>query len=283
MEIGKKPEITTRRLVSGIGIFTVKAINPNKQWIEDNNFGKPKEEIKYVDTDKDGNKRVRLDIFVESDYSYIDNSNETPISKKEVYKDKITMFLQPIVKLSQSGKTQFLNAFCQSSYADSEETTPSWFYKDGLRPAYVGEEQLMNFMKVWANISTYVSEADKAKGVKPKKVQFTAEDRESIFNGNMSKLKEYVERLSEYQFKALVGVRTTDDGNQYQGVYNKSIFNINNNALKIEKFINKDDYNAFKNHDYTIVDGLVEFIPTEIPTETNSFSQGDSSNDDVPF
>ena len=109
------------KLMTGANFVFVKAISPTVEEMKSVlGFDEPKAPTPSVDTDAEGNTRVRLDFWLsrpEDEFLYRESFF---ITKKDV--------------VSQSGKVQFVNNFAQFCYADPEEGPQyEWFNKEGLR------------------------------------------------------------------------------------------------------------------------------------------------------
>jgi hypothetical protein len=96
------------KLMTGANFVYVKAISPTVEEMKSVlGFDEPKAPTPSVDTDVEGNTRVRLDFWLsrpEDEFLYRESFF---ITKKDV--------------TSQSGKVQFVNNFAQFCYADPNE------------------------------------------------------------------------------------------------------------------------------------------------------------------
>lgn len=86
------------------------------------------------------------------------------------------------VRKSQTGKTQFASKSGVFSWGETADQLPQWFKDKGsCRPAFEGEEDLLNFFIALGNLDTYSPEAE---------VGFA--DWSKIASGDVSELKEYI-------------------------------------------------------------------------------------------
>jgi hypothetical protein len=95
----------------------------------------------------------------------------------------------------------------------------------GYRPAYVGEEDLVAFFKTFLGIPN-VDVYNKNTGAwstheNPEECEAGLEKIANYFKGDFSELRDIIALQPNNKVKALFGVRTTDDGKQYQAVYPK--------------------------------------------------------------
>jgi hypothetical protein len=150
-------EITT-----GVIDVTVVAINPTLK--ELNELGVQfKTEPEYLGVTDNGEKKVRLDFWVKP---VIEGMGLT----------KHTFFLEDRYKLSSTNKYQYINAHCQSTWAENEGAiTADWFKLEGVRKARVGEVELMEFLRNFASVQ---------------KIEF--DDITRLFNGNYSELRDLI-------------------------------------------------------------------------------------------
>tara|TARA_R110002074_G_scaffold356051_1_gene528112 strand:+ start:329 stop:1120 length:792 start_codon:yes stop_codon:yes gene_type:complete len=117
-------------------------------------------------------------------------------------KVKAEILVAPDLRVSQSGKFQWMNKFGTNCWSDAEPAY-EWFKADGQHKCYIGEETLIKFMAAWANVL--------------KGGEVSLDTMPEIANGNVTELKGYIDVLKDNEVKVLVGVK---DG-KYQQVYSK--------------------------------------------------------------
>jgi len=141
-------------------------------------------------------------------------------------KVKVEILMQPNVRTSQTGKKQWINAFGSTTWS---EDAPSydWWKAEGQRPAFVGEETLIEFTKAWANVAA----GD----------EVTYDNINAIASGDVSEIKALAAALTNNEVRLLVGVK--DD--KYQTVYTKCFGRIK--PQRDQYFIKalNDDYGQF--------------------------------------
>ena len=173
-----------------------------------------------------------LDINVKSEPSYTVTIGDQDYNKITFWVKntegsyRFDILVQPNIRVSQTGKNQWINSVGQATWSE-DEPTYEWFKKDGLHKAYVGEETLINFVKAWAN----VRQGDE--------VSFDTLD--NIVKGNVLELKELVKVLKENQVRILIGVK--DD--KYQTVYTKYFGRVKPQRDDLFVKALNDDYGSF--------------------------------------
>lgn len=112
---------------------------------------------------------------------------------------------------------------------------------NNYRACYIGEEELLNFLKIYLGIpNPEVWNESQGKFVmKPaselEDCKCGFDNIEKYFNGDISEIKEILSYQPENMIKILFGVRTADDGKQYQATYTRafvSVTSTNYNRLK---------------------------------------------------
>jgi hypothetical protein len=160
--------------------------------------------------EKDTNQ-IRLDFLI--------NSNPKKEEGKENIITTCSIYLANGFKLSQTGKYKCVNAFGQFAWLTKEDikakTSPyAWFHTMAMRRAYEGEEQLTKLIKSHCNVPSLkgdfsnIAEADAA---------FDEDAIKRMLSGNMVDLKEAIDSVDN-KVAFMLGVRTTDEGKQYQTV-----------------------------------------------------------------
>jgi hypothetical protein len=188
-----------------VGLFEAKviAVNPNMEEYKDILGIELKEDSKALEylgkTDED-NIKLRIDIWLEE--------------VKDNEKFKVTFFLEDKEKENKDGsKYQYINAVGVCSWASDPNDLPDWFAKRDYRVAYVGEEDLYNFMRTWLNNLDY-RDAETILEI----------DWKKLMKGNVKDIKSQIdgEWCSTIGALATIKIVAKDgDTKEYQGVYNK--------------------------------------------------------------
>lgn len=155
----------------------------------------------YLGESRDGNTSLRVDIWLEE------------IKNKDRF--KVTFFLENKERENKDGsKKQYINNIGGCTWAADENDLPEWFAKRDYRVAYVGEEELYNFLRIWLGELDY-SREDTVLQL----------DWKKLMKGNVKDLKDQVNGAYSVNVAALatITVRQKDGENkEYQGIYNKA-------------------------------------------------------------
>lgn len=204
---GKKRENTGNgEYVKSVGLFEAKviAINPNIEEYKEKLGIELKEDskaIEYLGDSKDGNTYLRLDFWLE----------EIKTEKKF----KVSFFLEDKERENKDGtKKQYINEVGMCSWADDPNNLPEWFSKREYRVAYVGEEELYDFMKVWLGDLDF-RDADTVLQLEWKK----------LMRGNVKDIKDQINGEFSVNIAGLSTIVSKErDGEvkEYEVVYNKA-------------------------------------------------------------
>ena len=188
-----------------VGLFeaNVIAINPTIEEFKDKLGIELKEDSKaadYLGMSQDGNKTLRVDIWLEE------------VKSKDKF--KAVFFLENKERENKDGsKKQYINSVGSCSWADDENNLPKWFTEREVRVANVGEEDLYNFMRTWLGNLDY------------RDAETTLQlDWSMLMKGNVKDLRDQINGEWCTNVVALATVKTVEkDGDikEYQGVYNK--------------------------------------------------------------
>ena len=232
---GSESKEHVRKLYIGVAPVFVTAVNPDKALLSDfYNFDVEKEPvyISEAEVGPDGNKvkvpQVRIDFLVVSDPA---RCNGIEMRKP------ITFFIKKAIRYNRDAtKVQVIDKYGQTAWPTIEEAKihaipqyasgPANLDKD-YRPAYIGEEELTNFIKAYLNIpNPSYSYIDKNTGEKVVRTLADLDDAlarldniDNCFKGDYSELESILKLQPKNVVKACFGVRTTDDNKQYQAVF----------------------------------------------------------------
>lgn len=274
-----------------IGVAPVKilAVNPNKAALEKIYGREVEEEPSYI---------AKVDI----EGNAVDSARITFVIQT-VEKDcgvnfttNMTFFLQNRVrKGSQSGKWQLIDKYGRTAWGTENVDfkieggkfvviqVPQ--YSNGpaqididYRPAYVGEEELTTFIKKYLGIPDVrvYNSTTKTWGNNPKAAPEDCEARltnvKGIFKNDFKELNEIISYQPENKVKVLFGVKSTDDGKQYQNVLTQMVLhNAVTNYSKLDAYIaERKAAGAFANIEYEVCnlkEYTVEATKFEAPTE----------------
>ena len=189
-----------------IGLFEARviAVNPTTEEYADVLGRQLKEDSKateYLGTSKDGNARLRIDFWLEE--------------VKTQEKFKLTFFIENKEKENKDlTKKQYINNIGRCTWADSPNNLPAWFKERENRVAFVGEEDLYNFLRSW------LSNIDFSSKKSTLQLEFN-----KLIKGNVKELKEQIngEWATNIVALATVTSKETPDGTkEYQAIYSKA-------------------------------------------------------------
>lgn len=202
----RKEQVQALEFSKKVGLFEAKviAINPDAEEYKEILNIELKEDSKaleYLGTSNDGNTTLRTDVWLED------------VKSKE--KLKVTFFLENKEKVNKDGtKKQYINSIGTCSWSDDPNNLPSWFTSRDYRVAFVGEEELYNFLRTWLGNLDY-RDAETTLSL----------DWKKLMKGNVKDLKDQIDGEWCTNVVALATVKTVikdDETKEYQGVYNKA-------------------------------------------------------------
>lgn len=170
------------------------------------------------------------------------------------------------------------------------------------RPAYVGEEDLMNFVKTYlcipevtswdANSRTWVPNTK----VKPEECECRFDNLDKIFKGDFSEIQDALGFQPTNKVKVLLGVRTdVETGRMYQSVYTRkflrnSATNYSSLDKEIQEMINNaaangrtlnTEYEVAPVHEYSVE--ATTFSPSNAPVPSEEIPFAPSSDSSSPW
>ena len=203
----KKEQAQLPEYSKKVGLFeaNVIAVNPNAEEYNDILGIELKEDskaVEYLGKSQDGNNTtLRVDFWLEE------------VKNKDRF--KVTFFLENKEKENKDAtKKQYINDVGVCSWAADANDLPEWFAKRDYRVAFVGEEELYNFMRTWLGNLDY------------RDASTTLQlDWKSLMKGNVKDIKGQVGGEYSISVLALATIKTVvkdDETKEYQGVYNKA-------------------------------------------------------------
>lgn len=204
---GKKKEVTSYESpVKKVGLFEgrVVAINPDIEEYKEILGIELKEDSKsteYLGKSQDGNTTLRVDVWLEE------------IKNKDKF--RVSFFLEDKERENKDQtKKQYINNIGSCTWADDPNNIPEWFASREHRVAFVGEEDLYNFLRVWLGNLDY-RDAETTLQLEWKK----------LMKNNLRDIKDQIDGEYCTNVVALATIKTVikeDETKEYQGVYNKA-------------------------------------------------------------
>lgn len=278
----------------GVAPVFVLAVNPNKTVLEklyNTQLENDPEYLGEVEVGEDKHKvqNVRIDFIVKTDAEKCGGIEFTT---------KVAFFLRKEYRYNRDKtKVQVIDKYGRTAWVTKEQAKnheipvysngkPANIDKD-YRPAYVGEEDITNFLKLFLcipNPEKWVKNEETGRrevvGLvdNPQDCECRLENIEDYFKGKFTELKDAINMMPNNKIKVLFGVRTTDEGKQYQDVYTRKFLS---NAVSVYDKLSEDvqsakDNGAYPNTEFVIAD-LQEY--TVNATNFNNTN----NNGDMPF
>lgn len=212
---------------TGVGMFNVISVNPTKEELSDI-YGRTIEndQIYVYDPVNPGDpKMVRISFIIKTTDDSINTEKEYIGPMSFILRDKFFTSNKSGVE-----KVKVIDNYGQTAWVTEEELknqSRPINSNGGLakilppfRPAYAGEEELINFLSIYFNVErpmNYVN-GEWIPSEKIEDAQISIQDIKKYFNGDVSELKEAIKLVPENKFKALLYVRNNDDNKTFQQV-----------------------------------------------------------------
>lgn len=299
LAIGKTQESTETQEFKkyvGVGSSYVVAVNPTKKELEEIYGHEMANDPEYV-VDTDNGKEARITFIVKTDPSIC---NGIEITNRVMF----TLRNAPAYNKDQS-KVQVIDKYGNTTWANTEDakagkklfsTTGKELKIDSsYRMACVGEADLIGFLKAYLNVGdafNYVNDSWVKKD-NADDFLFGLEHIKDYFSGNFSEIKDAIALQPNNKVKLLYGVRTKDDGKQYQTVATRNgMVLLNSAGSKALDKLEKDLANAKNAGSYASTDFRVQPLaeysvePTDLSTAPTTSTDGqgsEASMGDMPW
>ena len=246
----------------GVGSSFVVAVNPTKKELEEIYGHEIANDPEYV-VDTDNGKEARITFIVKTD-------PETCNGVEMINRMMFTLRNAPAYNKDQT-LVQVIDKFGNVTWAKAGDAkagkpiltkngNPAKIAPD-YRIACVGEADLIGFLKPYLCVgdafnyvnSTWVLKED------TKDFVFGLEHIKDYFKGDFSEIKEAIALQPNNKVKLLYGVRTTDEGKQYQAIATRNGMILSNSAgSKALARLEKDLANAKDNGSYASTEFAVQ-------------------------
>ena len=218
-----------KRYVGVAPVFVV-GTNPTKEELEKIYNTSLDKAPEYTGTQKVNDKDVpyaRIDFIVKTDAEKANGIDLT---------SKVSYFIRKEYRYNKDvTKVQVIDKYGRTAWVTKEQANaheipvyangnPANIDKD-YRPAYVGEEDVTNFIKTYLNIPNVQKYVD-GKWVlvdNPAECEARLDGIDKFFAGDFKELKEIMSYQPNNKVKVMFGIRTTDDGKQYQTAYTQMV------------------------------------------------------------
>ena len=236
LAIGKTQESTETQEFKkyvGVGSSFVVAVNPTKKELESLYGREQANDPEYV-VDTDNGKEARITFIVKTDPNV---NNGIEVLNRVMF----TLRNAPAYNRDET-KVQVIDKYGNTTWANAEDAKAGkklfsasgkeLKVAEGYRMACVGEADLIGFLKAYLCVGdafNYVNGAWVLKDDAEDYV-FGLEHIKDYFTGDFSEIKEAIKLQPNNKVKLLYGVRTTDEGKQYQAVATRDGMVLRNSA-----------------------------------------------------
>ena len=296
LAIGKTQESTeTQEFKKYIGVASsfIVAVNPTKKELEDIYGREQANDPEYV-VDTDNGKEARITFIVKTDPS-VNNGIEM------INRAMFTLRNTPAYNRDQT-KVQVIDQYGNVTWASTEDAKAGkklldrngnpLKIDDKYRMACVGEADLIGFLKAYlcvGDVFNYVN-GTWVKKTNDSDYVFGLEHIKDYFNGDFSEVKDAIALQPNNKVKLLYGVRTTDEGKQYQAIATRNGMVLHNSAgsnayARLERDLQRaKDNGSFSTTEFAVQE-LSEYTveATNLNTPQASSSTEESSTGDMPW
>lgn len=253
---------------TGVAACYVVGVNPNKTELEKIYGTTIENEPEYrgsVDVDGRKVENVRVDFIVKT---VAEDNNGIEMTSK------VALFLRKEYRFNrEKTKVQVIDKYGRTAWVTVEQAKAKEIpvYANGpanldadYRPCYVGEEELTNFIKAYLNIPNVMKYVDNKWVMVDNPADCVArlDNIEKYFTGDYSELRDVIALQPMNKVKILFGVKTNDEGKQYQAVYTQMFMkNGVRDFARLEKDLaDRKAAGAYPTTEFTVGD-LKEYNP----------------------
>lgn len=253
---------------TGVGLVNIIAVNPDKEELSKIQDREVTEEPIYVYPQKtaDDKNMVRIS-FIAKTTDHEENNGVDITSNLNFYLRDQYLFSNK----SAVQKVKVIDNYGQTSWVTEDELKEQKrpIQKNGkdarilppYRPMYLGEEELIEFLKKFLNVpAATIYNRDSGEWLPSPDIddaQISLGDMTKYFSGDLSDLKKAISALKDNYIKVLFYVRTTEDNKVYQSILSDLVLSPNSRATHLfeEKVIERKEFNAYQDAYFTY-DGL---------------------------
>ena len=280
--VESKESAPVKRFV-GVAPVKIIAVNPTKAELESIYNTTLDKEPEYLGSrEVNGNNVpfIRVDFVVKTD---VEKSGVEMTTKASFFVRKQYMMNRDATKVKVVDKYARTAWVTQDEYKNRLIPTysngPARIDKD-YRMLYQGEEELLMFVKNYLGILDVDEYADGTWRMRSNPGDYTAgfNDIEKWFKGDISEIKSAISMMPDNYIKLLFGVRTTDEGREYQDVFTRASqrFNTRKNTTIEKALTEAQNAGAYANTYFETCE-LKEYAPQPTNVETKV------EDDDLPF
>lgn len=266
----------------GVAPVYVLSVNPTKDEMEsilDTSLEKDPEYVTTMEVDGKEVPNARITFLTKPDATKV--GFEAPVMN-------VTMFLRKEYRYNKDKtKVQIIDKYGRTAWVTIEQAKnreipvysngPANIDKD-YRPAYIGEEELTNFIKCYLNIPNVMKYVNNTWELvkNPEECECRLEDIEKYFNGDFSELKGAIALQPNNKIKVMFGVRTNNEGKEYQTAYTNMFLR---NSSRDNSALEKDLKARKEAGSYS----TTEFSTKEFKEYVVEATNFNSDDNDLPF
>lgn len=290
-QVSKEAGVISRYI--GVGSVNVVAINPTKAQLEEIFGNEVESDPVYTGVQEQDGKQIRfarLDIVLKTvpeNNNGIENTSRMALFIREQY--RYNRDQTKVQVIDKYGRTAWVT---KEELAAKEVPTYSNGKKANLdpdyRPCYQGEEDVTNFFKAFLNIPSPMVYKNK-EWVPAENLDDCLARFDSIAKAFSGDFKEFVDAWKLQQankVKVLYGIRTTNEGKQYQTFYTKMFLrNGQSNYDRLEDDVKAtQEAGGLSTSEFQVVP-LQEYVVNSTPLEQSAPAGADpfGNPDDNPF
>lgn len=296
LAIGKtqeSKETTGFKRYVGVASSFVIAVNPTKKELENIYDREIANDPEYI-VDTDNGKEARITFIVKTD-------PKTNNGIEMVNRAMFTLRNAPAYSNDKT-KVQVIDKYGNVTWANTEDAKAGkkLYSANGkelkidssYRMACVGEADLIGFLKAYLCVGdafNYVNDSWVKKD-NADDFLFSLEHIKDYFKGDFSEIKDAIALQPNNKVKLLYGVRTTDEGKQYQTIATRFGMVLHNNAgSKALERLERDLNYAKDNGSYATTEFKVQELseytvnPTDLSSAESTDSTSEEADSDMPW
>ena len=273
-KVNQSTEAVEIKRYIGVAPVKVLAVNPDKATLE-KYFNTTLENEPVYTGEKDGVKFARVDFLVQTD---VEKCGVDMITR-------LSFFLRDEKRYNRDKtKIQVIDEYGRTAWASAEEFKEKRIpiYSNGsaanitnnYRAIYNGEENLTNFVRTYLNIPNAMKYVNNTWILieNPSDAECRFDSIADWFNGKFTDIKDINTLMPDNKVKVLFGVRTAENGNQYQDYFNRFFMSNSSSSFdKMKKELTAATTNgAYPNTEFEVCN-IKEYTVSETPVTDGGF------------
>lgn len=278
----------------GVGTSKVLAVNPDKKTLDDIMGFESQSEPQYVAETEEG-KEARITFIVGT---VPEDNNGVDIKNRLMF----TLRNTPAYNRDKT-KVQVIDAYGNTSWMATEDAKAGnkplsangspLRIADKYRMAYQGEPELVDFLKTYLGVGSAFNYSNGQWILKSDASDFlfSLEHIKDYFNGDFKELRQAIALQPNNKVKLLYGVRTTDEGKQYQAIASRHNMFLRNSAgdsayeRLAKELASIKQAGAYANTEFKVSKDLVEYDvqATDLSKPVQQTPAAPDMDDDLPW